>query len=103
MNSSEEELKKMVMKTSPKRRNLSGIYIFDVLPGDVKRKPTVFEDCTEAKQDEWLNSLGDVALKSLCKNLGRSLRGLGDQFDIMSGVDEDDEDEDYPIDILNEH
>lgn len=94
----------MVMMTNPTRRNLSGIYIFDVLPGDVKRKPTVFEDCTEEKQQEWLDSLTVEALKNLAKQLGKSLRYLGDRFDIMSGEEEsDDEDEDdYPIDILNE-
>lgn len=91
-----------MMKTNPTRRNLSGIYIFDVLPGDKRRQPTVFEDCTEEKQQEWLDSLTVEALKNLAKQLGKSLRGLGDRFDIMSGSEEEDEDEDYPIDILNE-
>ena len=89
--------------TNPTRRNLSGIYIFDVLPGDVRRKPTCFEDCTEEKQQEWLDSLTVEALHNLCKILGKSLRYLGDQLDIMSGSEESNEDdEDYPIDILNE-
>jgi hypothetical protein len=93
----------MVMMTNPTRRNLSGVYIFDILPGDKRRQPTVFEDCTEEKQQEWLDSLTVEALHNLCKMLGKSLRGLGDQFDIMSGEeDTDDDDEDYPIDILNE-
>ena len=87
--------------TNPTRRNLSGIYIFDVLPGDVRRQPTVFEDCTEEKQQEWLDALSTEALHNLCKMLGRSLRGLGDRFDIMSGT-EGDEDDDYPCDIINE-
>lgn len=91
----------MEMMTNPTRRNLSGIYIFDVLPGDVRRKPTVFEDCTEEKQQEWLDSLSTEALHNLCKMLGRSLRGLGDRFDIMSGT-EGDEDDDYPINVINE-
>lgn len=91
----------MVMMTNPTRRNLSGIYIFDVLPGDVRRQPTVFEDCTEEKQQEWLDGLTTEALHNLCKMLGRSLRGLGDRFDIMSGT-EGDEDDDYPCDIINE-
>jgi hypothetical protein len=35
--------------------------------------------------------------------LGTKLRDIGDMFDIMSGEeDTDDDDEDYPIDILNE-
>ena len=89
------------MMTNPTRRNLSGIYIFDVLPGDVRRQPTVFEDCTPEKQQEWLDSLSIEALHNLAKMLGRSLRGLGDRFDIMSGT-EGDEDDDYPCDIINE-
>ena len=93
----------MEMMTNPTRRNLSGIYIFDVLPGDVRRKPTCFEDCTEEKQQEWLDSLTVEALKNLSKMLGTKLRDIGDMFDIMSGEeDTDDDDEDYPIDILNE-
>ena len=91
------------MMTNPTRRNLSGIYIFDVLPGDKRRKPTVFEDCTEEKQQEWLDSLTVEALKNLSKMLGEKLRDIGDMFDIICGEEEsDDDDDDYPIDILNE-
>ena len=89
--------------TNPKRRHLSGVYIFDALPGDKRRQPTCFEDCTQEKQQEWLDSLTTEALKNLAKHLGTKLRDLGDMFDIISGSEEeDDEDEDYPIDILNE-
>jgi hypothetical protein len=86
----------MVMMTNPARRNLSGVYIFDTLPGDKRRQPTVFEDCTQEKQQEWLDSLTTEALKNLAKMLGTKLRDLGDMFDIMSGTVEcegDDEDE----------
>jgi hypothetical protein len=76
--------------TNPTRRNLSGVYIFDTLPGDVKRKPTCFEDCPEEKQDEWLNSLDPEAVKSLAKHLGKTLRNIGDQFE-LSTESEDDE------------
>lgn len=74
---------------NPTRRNLSGIYIFDILPGDEKRQPTCFEDCTEEKQQEWLDSLSTEALHNLAKMLGKSLRNLGDHFDIMSGSEND--------------
>jgi hypothetical protein len=77
-----------VMMTNPTRRNLSGVFIFDTLPGDVKRQPTCFEDCTEEKQQEWLDSLTPEALKSLAIQLGKSLRTIGDQFDIMCGEEE---------------
>lgn len=39
------------------RRNLSGIYIFDKLAGERKRKPTCIEDCGEETRREWLRSL----------------------------------------------
>jgi hypothetical protein len=78
----------MEMMTSPTRRNLSGVYIFDVLLGDDKRKPTCFEDCTEEKQQEWLDSLTPEALKNLSLQLSKSLRTIGDQFDIMCGEQE---------------
>ena len=92
----------MVMMTNPTRRNLSGIYIFDVLPGDKRRQPTVFEDCTEEKQQEWLDSLTVEALKNLAKMLGKSLRGLGDRFDIMSGSEEYNDDEEDEVEDLRD-
>lgn len=40
------------------RRNLSGIYIFDILPQDNgKRNPTCLEDCNEATRLTWLEGL----------------------------------------------
>ena len=81
----------MEMMTNPTRRNLSGVYIFDTLPGDEKRQPTCFEDCTEKKQQEWLDSLTPEALKNLSIGLGKTLRKIGDQFDIMCGEEEDEE------------
>ena len=79
------------MMTNVTRRNLSGVYIFDTLPGDVKRQPTCFEDCTEEKQQEWLDSLTPEALKNLSIQLGKTLRQIGDQFDIIAGYDEEEE------------
>lgn len=67
------------------RRNLSGIYIFHKFEDEDKREPTCFEDCPEEKQDEWLNSLDPEAVKSLAKQLGKTLREIGDQFDIAAG------------------
>lgn len=72
------------MSDTLKRRNLSGIYIFDQFEGEEKRQPTCFEDCTEKKQDEWLESLEHEALRNLAKQLGKSLRSIGDQFDIAA-------------------
>jgi hypothetical protein len=71
------------MKTNT-RRNLSGIYIFDKFDGEPKRQPTCFEDCQEATQDAWLDSLSKDELKNLAKKLGDTIRDIGDQFDLMS-------------------
>ncbi|RZK19114.1 MAG: hypothetical protein EOO43_11985 [Flavobacterium sp.] len=65
------------------RRNLSGIYILQKIEKSDKQIPTCFEDCKEETQDEWLDSLDTNALKNLSKQLGKRLRTIGDQFDIV--------------------
>jgi hypothetical protein len=72
-----------------KRRNLSGIFIFEKFDTDSKRKPTCFEDCTEETQDKWLNSLEPEALRSLSKMLGKTLIELADYAGIVKGDSED--------------
>lgn len=72
------------------RRNLSGIYIFHKFEDEERRQPTCFEDCPEEKQDEWLDSLDPEAVKNLAKMLGKTLREIGDQFE-LSTKSEDDE------------
>jgi hypothetical protein len=72
------------------RRDLSGIYIFHKFEDEERRQPTCFEDCPEEKQDEWLNSLDPEAVKTLAKHLGKTLRNIGDQFE-LSTKSEDDE------------
>lgn len=37
-----------------KRRNLSGIYIFDTFPDDEKRQPTCIEDCQQETRRAWV-------------------------------------------------
>ena len=66
-----------------KRRNLSGIYIFEKFKDDKKRKPTCFEDCTEETQDKWLNELEPEAIIRLAKQLGVALRNIGEQLDLI--------------------
>ena len=66
------------------RRNLSGVYIFHKFDDEERRKPTCFEDCPEDKQDEWLNSLDAEAIKNLAKHLAKTLKTIGEQFDIAS-------------------
>ena len=65
------------------RRNLTGIYIFDKFEGEEKRQPTCFEDCQESTQDRWLNSLEREALINLAKHLGKTLKDIGDQLDLV--------------------
>lgn len=65
------------------RRNLSGIYIFHKFEDDERREPTCFEDCPEDKQDEWLASLEPEAVKNLAKQLAKTIRSIGDQFDLI--------------------
>jgi len=66
------------------RRNLSGIYIFHKFEDEERREPTVFEDCPESKQDEWMNSLDADGVKNLAKQLGRTIRNIGDELDLMA-------------------
>lgn len=60
------------------RRNISGVYIFEQFEGEDKREPTCFEDCTEATQDKWLDTLDKEALINLAKILGRTITDLAD-------------------------
>jgi hypothetical protein len=71
------------------RRNLSGVYIFHKFEDEERREPTCFEDCPEEKQDEWLDSLEHDALRNLAKHLGKTLRKIGDQFDIATAESND--------------
>lgn len=66
-----------------KRRNLSGIYIFEKFEDDEKRQPTCFEDCTEATQDKWLSELEPEAVINLAKQLGKTLKDIGDQLELV--------------------
>lgn len=43
-----------------KRRNISGIYIFDKFPTDEKRQPTCIEDCSQDTRRAWLMKRGDT-------------------------------------------
>lgn len=43
-----------------KRRNISGIYIFDKFPDDEKRQPTCIEDCQQETRRRWIMKRGDA-------------------------------------------
>lgn len=66
-----------------KRRNLSGIYIFDQFPGEDSRNPTCIEDCQEEVRQKWLESLEKEALIVTVNHLCETLRDISDQFKIV--------------------
>jgi len=70
------------------RRNISGIFIFEQFEGEEKRQPTCFEDCTEATQDKWLDTLEKEALKNLSKQLAGTLIGVATFAGIARNEDE---------------
>jgi len=70
------------------RRNLSGIFIFEQFEGEEKREPTCFEDCTEATQDKWLDTLDTEALKNLSKQLATTLIGVATYASIARDYDD---------------
>lgn len=67
-----------------KRRNLSGIYIFDQFPNEERRQPTCIEDCQEEVRKKWLDSLEKEALTNVVNHLCETLRSLSDQFGIVA-------------------
>jgi len=77
------------MDKNLKRRNLSGIYIFETFEGEEKHQPTCFEDCTEATQDKWLDSLESEALKNLAKHLAKTLIQVADFARVVNGGEDE--------------
>jgi len=61
-------------------RNLSGIYFRTQI--DNKWTNRVFEDLTEQQQDKYMDGRSIEWLKSLAKQLAKTIREIGDQFDI---------------------
>lgn len=48
-----------------------------------------FSDLTEEEQKKWLARLSEEGLRSMCMELGKTIRNIGDQFDIVSSLAED--------------
>lgn len=59
-----------------KRRDLSGIYIFDKFPSDEKRQPTCIEDCQQQARREWCMSLSKDALRNTIKHLAETFKDI---------------------------
>lgn len=63
------------------KRNLDGIYFI------IDHEPICFSDMTEEEQDNILNEKSDEWLRSVCKILAKTIREIGDKFDLVSGSD----------------
>ena len=59
-----------------KRRNISGIYIFDKFPTDDRRKPTCVEDCQPATRKKWMEKHETDYLRNVIEQLADSFKKL---------------------------
>ena len=57
-----------------KRRNLSGIYIFDTFPNDDRRKPTCIEDCRAGTRKSWMEKRDADYLRNLISELAKTFK-----------------------------
>jgi len=63
------------------KRNLSGIYFREKI--DSKWENVCFEDLSKKSQDRVLKDRNEKWLKSLAKMLGKTIKEIGDKFDIV--------------------
>ncbi len=63
-------------------RNLSGIYFRVERDGDWQN--ICFEDMTEKEQDKTLKGKNPEFIYNLAKSLGKTIKGLGDAFEISN-------------------
>lgn len=50
---------------------------------DGQRKPVCFSDMTEEEMDFILKDQNETWLRNMCKILGRTIRQIGDQLDLV--------------------
>ncbi len=67
-----------------KKRNLSGIYIFDKFGDDEKETPTCIEECKEETLDKWIDSMDREGLIRIIKYLADVINKIGDEFNIQA-------------------
>lgn len=63
-------------------RNLDGVY-FRIKRGD-SYDNVCFSDLTDEQMDEVLKDQSEEWLRSLCKTLGKTIRKMGDELDIVA-------------------
>ena len=59
-----------------KRRDLSGVFIFDTFPGEERRKPTCIEDCQQETRRKWCMSKNPDYLRETIKILADTFKDL---------------------------
>lgn len=67
-----------------RRRNLSGIYIFDQFPGETRRKPTCLEDCQVEIRNAWLEKQTKECLIKAVNMLCNTICKISDEFGIVA-------------------
>lgn len=63
-------------KIELKRRDLSGIFIFDTFPGEERRKPTCIEDCQQETRRKWCMSKTPDYLREAIKMLADTFKDI---------------------------
>lgn len=66
------------MATELKRRDLSGIYIFDTFPNEEKRQPTCIEDCQQETRRKWCMAQTKDCLRETIKQLAQTFKEITD-------------------------
>ena len=61
-----------------KRRELSGIYIFDTFPGESKRQPTCIEDCQPETRRKLLLTKSKEWLRDCIEQLAKTFKDMTD-------------------------
>ena len=64
-------------------RNLDGFYF------RIGTENICWSDLTEEQMNEMLEGRSEVWLRNLCIRLGQTIREIGDQFDIVARMDEE--------------
>lgn len=75
--------------TELKRRDLSGIYIFDTFPNEERRKPTCIEDCQQETRRKWCMEKTKDCLRETIKMLADSLKELADYLQQEKAIEEE--------------
>ena len=66
------------MEKELKRRDLSGIYIFDTFPDEKKRQPTCIEDCQQETRRKWCMEQTQDCLRNTIKILAKTFKDTTD-------------------------